>query len=65
MPNRNKRGQREIGPQDKGLSIWQKKMIDDQERRDRLQKVLEKRRAKSIEDPKDIPNNAENENSKK
>ena len=46
------------------------KKIEDEERRERFRKILEKRRAKSTEDPKDIPNNAENgneatENSKK
>ena len=47
------------------------KKIEDEERREKLRKVLEKRRAKATtEDPKDIPNNAENgneasENSKK
>ena len=40
-----------------------KKKIEDEERRERLRKVLEKRRAKST-DPKDIPSNnvAENGN---
>ena len=46
------------------------KKIEDEERREKFRKILEKRRAKSTEDPKDIPNNAENgneatENSKK
>ena len=47
------------------------KKIEDEERREKLRKVLEKRRAKATtEDPKDIPKNAENgneasENSKK
>ena len=52
---------------------WQsdEKKIEDEERREKYRKVLEKRRAKSTEEPKDIPNNAENngneasENSKK
>ena len=54
-------------------STWHsyEKKIEDEERRERFRKILEKRRAKSTtEDPKDIPNNAENgneatENSKK
>ena len=46
------------------------KKIEDEERREKFRKILELRRAKSTEDPKDIPNNAENgneatENSKK
>ena len=52
-----------------GRHSYEKK-IEDEERRERFRKILEKRRAKSTEDPKDIPNNAENgneatENSKK
>ena len=52
-----------------GINEYEKK-IEDEERREKYQKILEKRRAKSNEDPKDIPNNAENgheasENSKK
>ena len=38
-----------------------KKNIEDEERRERLRKVLEKRRAKST-DPKDIPSNKDAEN---
>ena len=38
------------------------KKIEDEERRERFRKILEKRRAKSTEDPKDILNNAENGN---
>lgn len=38
-----------------------KKKIEDEERRERLRKVLEKRRAKST-DPKDIPSNNDAEN---
>ena len=38
-----------------------KKKIEDEERRQRLREVLEKRRAKST-DPKDIPNNNDAEN---
>ena len=42
------------------------KKIEYEERRHRLQKVLEKRRAKSTDDPKDNPKkNAATENSKK
>ena len=47
------------------------KKIEEEERRDKYRKILEKRRAKAAtEDPKDIPNNAETgneayENSKK
>ena len=42
------------------------KKIEYEERRDRLQKVLEKRRAKSTNDPKDnSKNNPGTENSKK
>ena len=42
------------------------KKIEYEERKDRLQKVLEKRRAKSTDDPKDNPKkNAATENSKK
>ena len=53
----------------KSYQSYEKK-IEDEERRERFRKILEKRRAKSTEDPKDIPNNAENgneatENSKK
>ena len=53
----------------RGRHSYEKK-IKDEERRERFRKILEKRRAKSTEDPKDIPNNAENgneatENSKK
>ena len=52
-----------------GRHSYEKK-IEDEERREKFRKILEKRRAKSTEDPKDIPNNAENgneatENSKK
>ena len=38
-----------------------KKKIEDEERRERLRKVLEKRRAKST-DPKDILSNSDAEN---
>ena len=38
-----------------------KKKIEDEERRERLRKVLEKRRAKSTE-PKNIPSNNDAEN---
>ena len=53
----------------KGQQSYEKK-IEDEERREKYRKILEKRRAKSNEDHKDIPNNAENgneasENSKK
>ena len=54
----------------KGQQSYEKK-IEDEERREKYRKILEKRRAKSsAEDPKDIPNDAENgngasENSKK
>ena len=42
------------------------KKVEYEERRDRLQKVLEKRRAKSTDDPKDNPKkNSATENSKK
>ena len=74
MPKPNKQVKRDILPVLSQLAKWQKK-IDDQENRARLQKVLEKRqaaksKAKSTEDPKDIPKNAVNgneasENSKK
>ena len=53
-----------------GWHSYEKK-IKDEERREKYQKILEKRRSKATtEDPKDIPNNAENgneasENSKK
>ena len=62
MPNRNQ-------PHNLRWHSYGKK-IEDEERRERFRKILEKRRAKSTEDPKDIPNNAENgneatENSKK
>ena len=45
------------------------KKIEYEERRNRLQKILEKRRAESADHPKDTPNNSEdgkkpNENSK-
>ena len=36
------------------------KKIEYEERRNRLKKVLEKRRAKSTNNPKDTPNNTEN-----
>ena len=36
------------------------KKIEYEERRNRLQEVLEKRRAKSSNHPKDTPNNTEN-----
>ena len=40
------------------------KKIEDEERREKFRKILEKRqaKAKATEDPKDIPNNAENGN---
>ena len=52
------------------IGILMGKKIEDEERREKFRKILEKRRAKATEDPKDIPNNAENgneasENSKK
>ena len=71
MPKPNKQVKRDILPVLSQLAKWQKK-IDDQENRARLQKVLEKlqaakAKAKSTEDPKDIPNNGNeaSENSKK
>ena len=54
----------------KSYQSYEKK-IEDEERREKYRKILEKRRAKaSTEDPNDIPNNAETgneayENSKK
>jgi hypothetical protein len=50
-----------IGPGRLYESHQSEKKIENEERKERLRKVLEKRLAKSI-DPKDIPNNAENEN---
>ena len=69
MPNRNQQSHLVLKALNR-IGILMGKKIEDEERREKLRKVLEKRRAKATEDPKDIPKNAENgneasENSKK
>ena len=69
MPNRKQQSHLVLKALNR-IGILTGKKIEDEERREKLRKILEKRRAKATEDPKDIPNNAENgneasENSKK